>query len=147
MPSKRTRARPGKASAGIPPAVPQRRTNGTFQKGFSGSPGGDAGRARRALNLDTIREMHLAFQRGGRQAVDKVMKNNPAVFLKLLVLLVPREMEVTHSGGVKAMSDEAIAQAIEAIESALARRSGDQAKVIEGSVTEGVADEPSSTPT
>jgi hypothetical protein len=39
----------------------------------------------------------------GRKAIDKVMKQQPAVFLKLLVLLVPREMKVEHSQGVKAM--------------------------------------------
>jgi hypothetical protein len=89
--------------------------------------------------------MHLAFQRGGREAINKVMKNNPAVFLKLLVLLVPRELEVTHSGGVKAMSDEQIEGAIAAIEDMLAKRAGEGAKVIEGSVTEGVADTPSAT--
>jgi hypothetical protein len=50
--------------------------------------------------------MHLAFLRGGRKAIEKVMRNQPAVFLKLLVLLVPREMKLEHSGGVKAMTDE-----------------------------------------
>jgi hypothetical protein len=34
------------------------------------------------------------------------MRNQPAVFLKLLVLLVPREMKMEHCGGVKAMTDE-----------------------------------------
>jgi hypothetical protein len=47
-----------------------------------------------------------------------------------LVLLVPRELEVTHSGGVKAMTDEQI-EAIEAIQRMLEARAGDQAKVIE----------------
>ena len=42
-------------------------------------------RSRHALNADTIREMHLAFRRGGRAAINKVMKQRPAVFLKLLV--------------------------------------------------------------
>jgi hypothetical protein len=93
----------------------------------------DPGRARRELNADTIREMHAAFRRGGRQAIEKTMRNSPAQFLKLLVLLVPRELEVTHSGGVRAMSDEAITQAIEAIEAMLARRSGEGAKVIDAS--------------
>jgi hypothetical protein len=32
------------------------------------------------------------------------MKQQPAIFLKLLVLLVPREMTVEHKGGVKAMT-------------------------------------------
>ena len=68
--------------------------------GSCGSPG----RARQALNSDTIKEMHAAFRQGGRKAIDKVMKQQPAIFLKLLVLLVPREMTVEHKGGVKAMT-------------------------------------------
>jgi hypothetical protein len=53
-------------------------------------------------------------------------------------MLVPREMKVEHSGGVKAMTDEEIEQAIEAIQNMLAARAGEQAKVIEG-VSEPVA--------
>jgi hypothetical protein len=56
-----------------------------------------APRARRDLNADTIREMHRAFREGGREAILKVMKRQPAIFLKLLVLLVPRELEVTRT--------------------------------------------------
>src|SRR5262249_19768577 len=81
---------------------------------------------------DTIREMHAAFRRGGRAAIDKVMKQQPAVFLKLLVLLVPRDMRVEHSGGVKSMTDEQIEQAIAWIQAMLAARAGETAKVIEG---------------
>jgi hypothetical protein len=94
---------------------------------------GNVHRARHSLNADTIREMHAAFQQGGREAIDKVMKNSPAIFLKLLVLLVPREMKVEHSGGVKAMTDEQLEQGIEAIQAMLAARdAGSNAKVIEG---------------
>jgi hypothetical protein len=93
---------------------------------------GNVHRSRQALNADTIREMHLAFQRGGRAAINKVMKTQPAAFLKLLVLLVPREMKVAHSGGVKAMTDEQIEAAIEAIQGMLeARAAGEGAKVID----------------
>jgi hypothetical protein len=66
--------------------------------------------------------MHAAFREGGRQAIDKVMKQSPAIFLKLLVLLVPRELEVTHTGGVKAMSDEQLEAGIEAIQAMLRAR-------------------------
>jgi hypothetical protein len=97
-----------------------------------GNLGGNAQRSRHALNADTIRERHLAFRRGGRKAIEKVMRTQPAVFLKLLVLLVPREMKMEHSGGVKAMSDEEIEQAIELIQTMLAARAGEAAKVIEG---------------
>jgi hypothetical protein len=76
--------------------------------------------------------MHRAFREGGREAILKVMKTQPAVFLKLLVLLVPRELEVTHGSGVKSMSDEQIEQAIEAIQGMLAARAaGEGAKVID----------------
>ena len=81
--------------------------------------------------------MHRAFREGGRAAIDKVMKNQPAVFLKLLVLLVPRELQVEHRGGVKAMSDDDIERAIEMIQSMLAaKEAGANAKVIERETTE-----------
>ena len=129
------------ASGNVEP--PKRRANGTWLPGQSGLKGYDASRARRALNADTIGEMHRAFRQGGRAAINKVMKQQPAVFLKLLVLLVPRELEVTHSAGVKGMSDEQIEQAISVIEEMLAKRArGDKAKLIEGTAEE-VADTPS----
>src|SRR5262249_25405540 len=59
----------------------------------------------------------------------KVMRNQPAVFLKLLVLLVPREMKVEQSRGVKAMTTEQIERGIELIKESEA---GANAKVVEG---------------
>ena len=104
-----------------------------------GNRSGNVHHSRHALNADTIREMHLAFRRGGRKAIDKVMKEQPAAFLKLLVLLVPREMKVEHSGGVKSMTDEQLEAGIEYIKAMLAEReAGANAKVIEG-VAEPVA--------
>jgi hypothetical protein len=100
--------------------------------GGLGNLGGNAQRSRHALNADTIRAMHEAFRDGGRAAIDKVMKEQPAVFLKLLVLLVPREMRVERSGGVKDMSDGQIEAAIEAIQAMLAAREvSENAKVID----------------
>jgi hypothetical protein len=89
------------------------------------------------LNADTIQGMHIAFREGGAAAIRKVMLNQPAIFLKLLVLLVPRELQIEHRGGVKGMTEEQIVDAIEAIEGFLARRAGEQAKVIEGTTTSG----------
>jgi hypothetical protein len=109
-----------------------RTANGQFRPGVSGNLTGNVHRSRHALNSDTIREMHAAFRRGGRAAIDKVMKQQPAVFLKLLVLLVPREMEVSHKGGVKSMSYAELEAGIEMIRSMLAaREAGEDARVIE----------------
>jgi hypothetical protein len=80
--------------------------------------------------------MHRAFRLGGRKAIDKVMKQQPAIFLKLLVLLVPRELEVSHTNIIKSMTDEQIEAAIEAIQNMLAARdAGAAAKVIEHQTT------------
>lgn len=78
--------------------------------------------------------MQFAFDRFGRSAIEKVARQQPAIFLKMLVLLVPRELEITQSSGTKGMSDEALEQAVQAIESFLARRAagpGADARVIE----------------
>ena len=99
-----------------------RKANGQWPKGVSGNTGGAGGRARRELNNDTIREMHAAFRRCGRAAIDKVMRNQPGLFLRLLILLVPRELEVTQSGSLKQMSDEQLEQGIAAIQEMLAKR-------------------------
>src|SRR5262245_18421716 len=106
----------------INPVTGKRQIGRPFQPGVSGNPGGSAGRARRELNADTIRAMHKAFREGGEQVIRKVMHNQPALFLKLLVLLVPRELEVSHSNAIKSMSDDAIQATIQAIQEKLARR-------------------------
>jgi hypothetical protein len=45
----------------------------------------------------------LNFRHQGKKAIEKVARNQPAAYLKILALLVPREMKEEHSGGVKAM--------------------------------------------
>jgi hypothetical protein len=60
--------------------------------------------------------------------------------MKICALLVPREMKIEQAGGIKAMSDEQIEQAIEAIQTMLAQReAGAAAKLIEGKAEEAPA--------
>jgi len=116
-----------------------RNASGQWVKGYSGAITGDAARARRTLNTSTIAGMQWAFDRWGRAAIEKVAKQQPAIFLKMLVLLVPRELEITQARGPQGMTDEALEAAVTAIEGFLARRAGDGAKLIEGSVAEDVS--------
>src|SRR5262249_35249974 len=119
--------------ANAPQKQVARTANGQIRPGVSGNAAGNVRRSRHALNADTIREMHAAFRRGGREAIDKVMRTQPAVFLKLLVLLVPRQMTLDTAGGVKAMTDEQLERTLEAINELMAQReAGANAKVIEG---------------
>ena len=54
------------------------------------------------------------------------------MYVKILALLVPREMQIEHTNIIKQMTDEEIEQAIEAIQTMLAAQAGEATKVIEG---------------
>jgi hypothetical protein len=88
---------------------------------------------RRSFNKDFLLALAADFKKHGAAAIEKVRKTQPAVYMKICALLVPRELQIEHSGGVKAMSDEEIEQAIEMIKELIAKRdAGANAKVIDG---------------
>jgi len=110
-----------------------KRINGKFAPGWSGNPGGSLEATRRSFNKDFLLALAADFKKHGAAAIEKVRKTQPAAYMKICALLVPREMKLEHSGGVKAMTDEQIVGAIAAIEAWMAARmAGEGAKVIEG---------------
>jgi hypothetical protein len=104
----------------------------TFQQGVSGNPHGNRHRTRHLLNQEFMQALLLNFRHQGKKAIEKVARNQPAAYLKILALLVPRELKVEQSQGVKAMSDEQLERSIELIKELIAKRDGENAKVIEG---------------
>jgi hypothetical protein len=115
-----------------PNYVPKR-INGKFAPGWSGNPGGSLEATRRSFNKDFLLALAADFKKHGAAAIEKVRKTQPAAYMKICALLVPREMRLEHSGGVKAMTDEQIVGAIAAIEAWMAaQKAGEGAKVIEG---------------
>ena len=56
----------------------------------------------------------------------------PAAYLKVCALVIPKEMKVEHSDGIKAMTDEQLDEALEALRELLAQRAAEAASVIEG---------------
>jgi hypothetical protein len=114
-----------------PNYVPKR-INGKFAPGWSGNPGGSLEATRRSFNKDFLLALAADFKKHGAAAIEKVRKTQPAAYLKICALLVPREMKLEHSGGVKDLTDEQLEQAIAAIEAILAAQAGETAKVIEG---------------
>src|SRR5215472_4996642 len=121
----------------------RRDAKGRLLPGYSGNPTGGVDRARRHLNSLTIEGMRKAFAKGGQRAIDKVMKDQPAIFLKMLVLLVPRELQVEHSGSVKEMTDQQIEDAIAAIKAMIAER---EAGMIDVTPTTSSVEAPESDP-
>jgi hypothetical protein len=88
--------------------------------------------SRRAFSADFIRTLADDFRLHGRQAIEKVRKQQPAAYMKICALLVPREMKVEHTNAVESLSDEQLEEAIEAVKAMLEARAGEEAKVIEG---------------
>jgi hypothetical protein len=87
---------------------------------------------RRSFNKDFLLALAADFKKHGAAAIEKVREQQPAAYMKICALLVPREMQIEHSSTIKQMSDGQIEQAIEAIQNMLAAQAGEAAKVIEG---------------
>jgi hypothetical protein len=115
-----------------PNYVPKR-INGKFAPGYSGNPGGSLEATRRSFNKDFLLALAADFKKHGAAVIEKVRKQQPATYMKICALLVPREMKLEHSGGVKDMTDEQLERGIEIIKELIAQRdAAASAKVIEG---------------
>jgi hypothetical protein len=77
---------------------------------------------RRSFNKDFLLALAADFKKHGAAAIEEVRKTQPAVYMKICALLVPREMQIEHSGTIKQMSDEQIEQAILAVRALMERR-------------------------
>jgi hypothetical protein len=73
------------------------------------------------------------FRQHGQKAVARVRQTQPAAYLKILALLVPREHQVEHRNLIKELSDEQLEAMIEYIETTLAAQAG-APKMIEGTI-------------
>ena len=108
------------------------RINGKFAPGYSGNAGGSPEATRRAFNKRFLLDLAEDWQQHGREVFKRVRRESPAAYLKVCAMLVPKEMKVEHSSGLKDLTDEQLEQAIAAIEAMLAAQAGETAKVIEG---------------
>src|SRR5262245_1109857 len=107
------------------------------QPGKSGNPaGGPVGsRHRQQLNGEFIAALLRDFRQGGPKAIERVRRMQPASYLKILALLVPREHKIEHIDPLKALSDEQLALMVDELEERIARRLADSdAKLVEGTV-------------
>ena len=107
-----------------------------FEPGRSGNPAGApvGSRHRQQLNGEFIAALLRDFRHGGPKAIERVRRTQPAAYLKILALLVPREHKVQHSNPIKDLTDEELEAAIEYISAALAAKAGGPVKVIEGMI-------------
>jgi hypothetical protein len=113
-----------------------------FEPGRSGNPaGGPVGsRHRQQLNGEFIAALLRDFRQGGPKAIDRVRRTQPAAYLKILALLVPREHKVQHTNSLKDLTDEQLETMIEYLKTSLEAQAGGPFNVIEGTI------EPSTAP-
>src|SRR5262249_9604316 len=94
-------------------SLPTWRSAMTFKQGVSGNPHGNRHRTRHLLNQEFMQALLLHFRRHGKKAIEKVAREQPASYLKILGLLVPREHKVEHSNPIKDLTDEQLEAMIE----------------------------------
>src|SRR5215472_3693242 len=114
------------------PRVINGRINGRFASGHSGNPGGSPEATRRAFNKRFLLDLAEDWQQHGREVFKRVRRESPAAYLKVCAMLVPKEMQIEHKGGIKAMSDEQLEAAIEILQAIVDQEFGEKAKIIEG---------------
>src|SRR5215813_4876960 len=115
-------------------SLPTWRSTMTFRRGVSGNPHGNRHRTRHLLNQEFMQALLLHFRQHGKKAIEKVAREQPASYLKILALLVPREHKVEHSNPLKGLTDEQLEAMIEYIETSLVAQAGAPAKMIEGTI-------------
>ena len=112
----------------------------TFGRRGSGKPPGRPRGSRNALTEAVICAILRDFSKHGEKAVAEVRRKQPAAYLKICALLVPREHKVEQINTYEGLSTEQIQQYIAAIQDRLDRRAaGHQAKVIDGEAVETAA--------
>ena len=107
-----------------------------FQPGRSGNPAGGpfGSRHRQQLNGEFIAALLRDFRHGGPKAIERVRRTQPAAYLKILALLVPREHKVQHSNPLKNLTDEELEAMIEHLKASIEAQARGPVKVIEGTI-------------
>src|SRR5262249_14005113 len=106
----------------------------TFKPGVSGNLHGNRHHTRHLLNQEFIQALLLHFREHGKKAIEKVAREQPASYLKILALLCPREHKVEQSNVIKSLSDQELEAMIEYLKTSLEAQAGAPAKMIEGTI-------------
>src|SRR6516165_10523122 len=106
--------------------------NNLWQPGESGNPAGRLRGSRNKLSEEVICAFLRDFREHGQKAIAKVRRTQPAAYLKVLALLVPREHKVEYSNSLKNWTDEELEAGIDLVKQMLESRAAASGAVIEG---------------
>ena len=116
-----------------------------WQPGESGNPAGRLRGSRNRLSEAVICALLRDFEKHGEKAIARVREENPAMYLKVFAMVLPRQHKVEHTNPTSSLSDEQLTLMIAELEERIARRkAGGDAKLVEGTVeaTAGEATKP-----
>jgi hypothetical protein len=103
-------------------SVSIRDERGRYLKGIAGGPGRPAG-SRNRLTEDFLSDLHAAWQEHGREAIDRVVAEQPEKFLVIVAKTIDvRRVEVGQPGEFSALPNK------EAILERLEQKAGPQAR-------------------
>ena len=103
-----------------------------WQPGVSGNPAGRLRGSRNKLSEEVICALLRDFREHGQKAIAKVRRTQPAAYLKVLALLVPREHKVVYSNSLKNWTDEELEAGIDLVKQMLESRAAADGAVIDG---------------
>ena len=93
-----------------------------WQPGQSGNPSGRPQGARSKLSEKFILALHDDFAAHGPSVIEKVRKNLPGVYLKVVASLLPREWHIKSEPLFDGMNNEQLDEIIESTRRILAAR-------------------------
>ncbi len=70
-----------------------------FKKGNGGGPGRPKG-AKNKLAEIYLNDLHEVYLEGGKEALEQVKEEQPREFVKLVAQLLPKDLDLKHSGDV-----------------------------------------------
>jgi hypothetical protein len=83
------------------------------------------------LNQEFLQALLLNFRHEGKKAIEKVARNQPAVYVRILTQLVPHELQIEHANRIKQMTDEELEATVELLHMIDAKLAGANAKLVE----------------
>jgi hypothetical protein len=98
-----------------------------FKKGQSGNPTGRPKGSRNKLAEDLIGDMCAAWEKHGAAAIERMVAEEPATFVRTAVAILPKELHV-RTEGLNSLSDAEFSQLVSAVRSYAANPGGEQGR-------------------